>query len=88
MTPIEAMACGTPVVITDFPGKDQYAKFGDNCLIAPFRDVAGVARCVKALADDPKGWKYLHLNGAATADRYDWGKVGRQYARFLLEAPV
>lgn len=24
MTPVEAMACGTPVVLTDFPGKDQY----------------------------------------------------------------
>jgi hypothetical protein len=41
--PIEAMACGTLVVLTEFPGQQQYAEDGVNCLRAGFRDVPGVA---------------------------------------------
>ncbi len=88
MTPVEAMACGTPVVLSDFPGKDQYARNGENCLIAPFRDVAGIAEAVKQIADDNKLWGSLVKEGLKTADKYDWSVVGAQYARILLEAPV
>lgn len=90
MTPVEAMACGTPVVLTDFPGKDQYAECGDpgNCEIVDFRDVEGVGETVTRLSGDLGRWLTLSENGAATADRYDWSKVGRQYANAILGAPV
>ena len=88
MTPIEAMACGTPVVLSDFPGKDQYANFGENCLIAPFRDSAGIAACVASLTRSSAAWKHLVAGGLVTADRYDWNKIGAQYARLMLGAHV
>jgi len=88
MTPVEAMACGTPVVMTDFPGKDQYARQGENCLIERFRDVEGVASAVFTLARKPELRKRLSAAGAETADRYDWSKIGRQYVRAMLGAPV
>jgi glycosyltransferase involved in cell wall biosynthesis len=88
MTPIEAMACGTPVVLTDFPGKDQYASNGENCLIAPFRDVGGVADRTARILRDSRLNAWVVTNGFATADRYDWSRVGAQYARVMLGAPI
>ena len=87
MTPIEAMACGTPVVLTDFPGKDQYAVDGENCLIAPFRDVGGVAQRVEQLIKSPGTCVSLRKNGRATAEHYDWSRVAAPYAELILGAP-
>jgi GT2 family glycosyltransferase len=88
MTPIESMACGTPVILTDFPGKDQYAKNGENCLVVPFRDFGAIGEAALRLMCDPELWEKLSKNGAATAGNYDWSRVGRQYLRAVLGAPV
>lgn len=87
MTPIEAMACGVPVVLTQFPGCEQYARGGENCMMARYRDPGHVADCVDAIREDPALRKRLIEGGLETAERYDWGNVGRQYARLLLGAP-
>lgn len=84
MTPIEAMACGTLVVLSDFPGKEQYAKYDVNCLIAPFRDVEAIAEHVQWLTKNKQQHKRLIAAGLATADRYDWNKLGAQYAKLML----
>jgi GT2 family glycosyltransferase/glycosyltransferase involved in cell wall biosynthesis len=88
MTPVEAMACGTPVIMTDFPGKDQYAVDGENCLIVPFMDFEALAATVLALMVQPDLWQKLSDGGAKTADKYDWSKVSLQYLRTMLGAPV
>lgn len=88
MTPVEAMACGTPVVLTDFPGKDQYAEDGNNCLIAPFRDVDAIADHVDFLIKCPATCEMMRQVGLATAYRYDWAYVGAQYIKHILGAPL
>lgn len=88
MTPVESMATGTPVVIWDFPGHAQYSRDRENCLIAPFGDVDGVAERARELLCSKKLWAQLAVSGPATADRYDWNRVGAQYAKLLLGAPV
>jgi GT2 family glycosyltransferase len=88
MTPIEAMACGTAVILTDFPGKDQYAKQGINCLIEGFRDAEGIASAVMTLARRPEQRKQLVMAGLQTAAHYDWSVVGKQYLREMLGSPV
>jgi glycosyltransferase involved in cell wall biosynthesis len=88
MTPIEAMACGTPVVLSAFPGCEQYAEDGVNCLMARYRDPAHIAERVCELRNDPARQARLIEGGLKTADRYDWSEVGRQYARLLMEAHV
>ncbi|MHB0913994.1 MAG: glycosyltransferase [Armatimonadota bacterium] len=88
MTPVEAMCCGTPVVLTDFPGKDQYARHRENCLVARFRDFDGVAGYAAELLDDSGLWRRLQEAGRETALNYDWRGVGLQYLRELLEVPV
>jgi len=88
MTPIEAMACGTPVIMTDFPGKDQYAVDGVNCLIVLFRDFEGIANAIAELREYPSGASILVGQGYCTALYYDWSKIGKQYVRKVLGAPV
>lgn len=88
MTPVEAMACGTPVVLTDFPGKDQYAVDGENCLIVPFRDFRAVADVTVKLMTDPALWLQLSEAGLRVADRYDWSRIAAQYIKLMLGAPI
>lgn len=88
MTPIEAMACGTPVVLTDFPGKDQYARDNINCLIAPFRDAQGIADAAERIITERAVRRELLMEGADTARHYDWSRVGIDYVREVLGAPL
>jgi glycosyltransferase involved in cell wall biosynthesis len=87
MTPVEAMACGTPVVLTDFLGKDQYARHGHNCRIAPIGDYDCIADYVVGLLGTPLADE-MRAGGLKTAERYDWSVVGAQYAKAILEAPL
>jgi glycosyltransferase involved in cell wall biosynthesis len=87
MTPVEAMACGTTVILTDFPGKDQYARNGDNCIVVPFRDFKEIAATVDELSKRPALCEWIRQYGYTTASRYDWSVVARQYIREILESP-
>ena len=52
IVPLEAMACGTPVVATGTGGSGEYLDDERNCLLFPPRDVAALANAVRRLADD------------------------------------
>lgn len=76
LPPLEAMACGCPVVMTDADGNMEYAEDGRNCLIGGSpRELADLALQVihdKALA------ARLSKSGLETAGRYNWASaVGR-----------
>lgn len=88
MTPVEAMSCGTPVILTDFPGKDQYARGYKNCIIVPFRDAQAIANAAVRLMQNPDEWFAFSRAGLETAKHYDWSRVGAQYVKHVLEAPV
>ena len=52
LTPIEAMACGTPVVATALGGSAEFLVDGGNCVTVPPADPAAVATAVDRLAGD------------------------------------
>jgi glycosyltransferase involved in cell wall biosynthesis len=67
---IEAMAAGTPVVVSDIPifrevGADAGGYF-------PADDPDAVAAAIRAL-EDPAVWEERSLRGREVAARYDWG---------------
>jgi glycosyltransferase involved in cell wall biosynthesis len=68
LTPIEAMACGTPVIATGLGGSAEVLKDGVNCLMVPPGDPSAVAAAVRRLADDPALRHRLVENGYRTAD--------------------
>jgi glycosyltransferase involved in cell wall biosynthesis len=75
LVPLEAMACGTPVVATGTGGSAEFLTDGENCLLFQAGDAAALAACVSRLADDAMLRRRIAEGGAGTArlhtlDRY------------------
>lgn len=67
LVPLEAMACGTPVVATGTGGSGEFLHHGRNCLRIPVGDPAALAAAVHRLADEPDLRHRLVRTGFATA---------------------
>lgn len=52
LVPVEAMACGTPVVATGTGGSAEFMADGANCLLYPAGDPEALAAAVRRLAAD------------------------------------
>jgi glycosyltransferase involved in cell wall biosynthesis len=72
LPPLEAMACGAPVVTTDSQGVRDYARDGENCLLVPPHDPSALAAAVLRLIADPKLAQRLRENGPKTAANFTW----------------
>jgi glycogen(starch) synthase len=75
LVPLEAMACGTPVVTTGRGGSGEFLLHEENCLRFSDGDAAALAECVRRLAGDPELRARLVRGGYRTAtelsvDRY------------------
>jgi len=73
--PLEAMACGTPVVLTDSGGVRDYARHEENCLMVLPKDVSAMAEATARLVGDAELAERLSCNGRKTARLYDWEAV-------------
>ncbi|HEU5082096.1 MAG TPA: glycosyltransferase family 4 protein [Acidimicrobiales bacterium] len=67
LTPIEAMACGTPVVGTGTGGSAGFLLDGRTCLRYPPGDAVALAAAVRRLAGDPTLRARLRQGGRAVA---------------------
>jgi glycosyltransferase involved in cell wall biosynthesis len=71
LVPLEAMACGTPVVATGTGGSAEFLRDGENCLLFPTNDHAALAVAVRRLAGDMALRARLVAGGARTAGELD-----------------
>ena len=72
LVPLEAMACGTPVIATGTGGSAEYLRDGENCLLfEPKHDARALAVQVTRLAGDPGLRQRLRETGFETAARHD-----------------
>ncbi len=83
--PLEAMACATPVVMTETGGSRDYAVDGENCLLVPPRRPDLLAQAILRLLDDPALAARLAAAGPPTAARFDWEIVTDRLEGALLE---
>jgi glycosyltransferase involved in cell wall biosynthesis len=67
LVPLEAMACGTPVVATGTGGSKEFCVDGVNCVIVPPEDPVALATAVRRLAGEPDLRRRLTEGGAQTA---------------------
>jgi glycogen(starch) synthase len=67
LVPVEAMACGTPVVATGTGGSAEFLADGVNCLLYPPGDAGGLVQALDRLAADPPLRARLRRGGLATA---------------------
>ncbi|MEP6851572.1 MAG: glycosyltransferase family 4 protein [bacterium] len=80
LVPLEAMACGTPVVATGTGGSAGYLVPGTNALLVPVRDPAALAEAVRRLAGAPALRARLARHGLRTARRHDIDRVAATLA--------
>lgn len=82
LPPLEAMACGCPVVSTANVGVLEYARDGQNCLLAEIGDAHGLARQITRLLTEPGLRESLIKNGIETAGQFDWSRTVNSLERF------
>jgi glycogen(starch) synthase len=93
LVPIEAMACGTPVVATARGGSAEFLEDGVTCVRFEEGDAADLARAVTKLHDDPSLRRTLVDNGYALAEQLDVDKLAdtfeawHTYAANRFEGP-
>jgi glycosyltransferase involved in cell wall biosynthesis len=94
LPPLEAMACGAPVVTTANVGVLEYARDGDNALVVPIGDVAEMSSAIGRVLDDPALAASLRAGGARTASGFSWDQIigdleirYREIAGSRLEGP-
>lgn len=75
--PIEAMACGLPV-ITTLPGVEDYAVHNENCLIVEPKNPESIASAIISLARDEGLRKRLGSRAAIDAKAFNWGGASHQ----------
>ncbi len=71
LVPLEAMACGTPVVATSVGGSAEYLRDGHNSVLFPPGDPVALAAAVRKLHADPALRRSLIRGGLRTADQLD-----------------
>ena len=71
LVPLEAMACGTPVVATGTGGSGEFLVDGFNCLLIPPGDPVALAAAVRRLAEDEDLRARLVAGGFTTAAQLD-----------------
>jgi len=78
ITPVEAMACGRPVVGADTGGIRTTVKDGKTGFLVPARDPAALAERLARLAGDAELCRRMGLAGARRARRlFTWQQVAR-----------
>lgn len=83
---LEAAACGRPVVTTDVPGCREPVSHGENGLLVPVRDCAGLARGLRTLLADRCLQARMGDTGRRIAEReFDVNKVVRAHLAVYRE---
>lgn len=79
VTLLEAMACGTPLVVSDIPAfRDLAGEGGGGAVFAPCGDAEAWAAAVNGLLDDSPRREAMGKAGRAIAERYAWPVVAQR----------
>ncbi len=83
LPPLEAMAYGTPVVLTDSRGVRDFARDGENCLVVPPRTPDALADAILMLLNNPELAQMLGKNGMQTVTQYNWDDSVTEFEAIL-----
>lgn len=72
LPPLEAMACGTPVVTTDCLGVRDFVTNRNNALLVPTKNPEAIADAILKVLKDSTLSNNLKINGIKTAQRSTW----------------
>lgn len=78
ITLLEAMACGTPMIVSDITGFRELVDGGAEALLVPKADVEAWARATLELAGDKQRRVAMGAAGRAKSLRYSWPVVAQE----------
>jgi phosphatidyl-myo-inositol alpha-mannosyltransferase len=78
ITLLEAMACGTPMIVSDITGFRELIDGGAEAVLAPKDDPSAWARAVVDLMGDPVRRTAMGAAGRAKAERFAWPQVAER----------
>jgi phosphatidylinositol alpha-mannosyltransferase len=78
ITLLEAMACGTPLVVSDITGFRELVSEGAEAVMVPKDDAEAWARTAIELISDPSRRAVMRDAGLAKARTFAWPKVAEQ----------
>jgi glycosyltransferase involved in cell wall biosynthesis len=84
LSPLEAMACGTPTVVSDHPALRETC--GDAAIYVDPLDPAAIASAIDRLMDDPSARTRLRDLGLARVQTFSWEASARRLLESLHEA--
>jgi glycosyltransferase involved in cell wall biosynthesis len=86
LPPLEAMACGTPVVTTDCRGIRDYVVDGENALVVPPKEPEVLAESILKAYNDVDLTDKLRENGLKTAKKLTWSRVVDVFETAFIDA--
>lgn len=90
ITPLEAMACGTPVVVANTTALPEVV--GEAGLLVPPEDIGAIAAAIQRLRDQPDLYRDLTRRGQERAQRFTWAahaeRVAAVYDTLLADPPT
>ena len=86
LPPLEAMACGTPVVTTDCKGNRDYLINGYNSIVVPPGDPQALANAIIKIFNNDNLREKLIEGGLKTAKEWTWDRVINKIENILKDA--
>lgn len=87
LPPLEAMACGLPVITTPSNGGSQAISDGvDGFVLQEANDSTALGEILRRLYEQPELRRSVGENAARTAQSYTWDRNARETLAFLTEA--
>ena len=85
LPPLEAMACGTPVVTTRI-GTEDYAFNEKNCLVVPPRQPKAIAEAILRLLKDDSMQERFRKEGLKTAKQFTYDNTVDKLEKIFKES--
>ena len=82
--PVEAAACGIPVVAFDAGGVHDWIEDGINGLLVPPADPLALAQAIAGLVTHPERMRHMGEAARRKALETSWSAVADRYAEFTL----
>jgi glycosyltransferase involved in cell wall biosynthesis len=86
LSPIEALACGTPAIVTGTGGTAETVINEESGLYFDYESESDLARQLNRLLSDKKLWLKLSEGAIKQANLFDWTKTHKVFSAVLHEA--
>jgi len=79
ITPLEAMAYGRPVIVSNGAGVSELVTDGKDGFVVPMRDIKAIRDKIMYYYDNPSEIKRMGQEARKTAEKYTWKQVLGEY---------